>query len=1547
MNNEKARIPLDSRYIVRTTLGEFPPWHGCSVSDSLSEKEYFFFSLEIPANLSVSIDDLRMRDRLFTRHGAIASPTLSLQQANGAVTFLVPRVEIAPLTKALSLMQPARALAHTRALLSYVLACLADGCAFSNLSLESMYMANDAPGVLPTAYLIPGPVLSIIRSGAREGAAPETPYVDLRAAAELLSTAARHFESGEAERAKRVADALKALGPETGGRDYRAAIEALAAFAETAVSPDRIFPARTVNVHPPAAALRAVKQTALKARDDERALILLRGADGEGKTHFLERLERILVDEWGYRRGSIAGDQSIFQDVAEKEAVDGADFALVDDHALEPLLECCVIDYLCQAAERCRLTVAAVGEDGGSRLADGIREEIGKRGVDVREVALPPLSAAERRRLLDRIAPESASGGTAAGSFAFERLDRIAAIEENGAAPAAGARLFLDSLGGEERSVLAFLSAFDFEAPLSFILAVYAPEEQSVFDALRRLEARGLVRTRAGVSPLSNGALAMLYRVAGRSIARAAIEALPAERLESIHRNIARLLDERRGVPAICSYVHLVRSGARAEAALRGREILQHFMRRKRLAALRCFHESYFEEGLDLALPADARYALLLDLGAHCALTGNTSAAESFYRRCREEIDREPETARFRNLAVEAVRRESEILEKRGEFPAAQELLEKALEMHGDELLSQERAKLYNDIAWIHYRLGAFDRSWEHCLLVHRLLDEKRDPAEIAQSYNLMGTINWNRSKYEDAILCYKRCLALREDCSDEIGVAATYNNLGLVYRSLGAYAEALECFAKSMEIKKRHENLPGLAAALLNQALVYLETEKYRDAERSCATAAHLAETIGNQQLLAEVWGTMGEIQFLQGNGEKAAAYYERDLDLCDRTKSIRERAVVLRKLGELRLASGDAPEAAKHLAEARALNQRIGSRLEAVLLTILEGRILISQGRVEEGRFKLESGSLELSLLGRTNAAASVAAEIGSLSLAEGNEPLAREYLLRSLSAVGESEHVPLPVRRLRESVEKRSPLCRGEIVSDTDRFHALCRLAAMVRSARGTAEIENLVVDTALRITGMERAALIRKADGKDAFRIAAASGDFPASGTLADRRVAAVLAVAVRLGYPLDTTRSTLPEGKVPPEFLAERPRILCVPLRVGGDATAFLYLDSARGGERTADGDHSLLVAFCQEAALALERALLADRIEGFERSRIEANAPPARPGKRAAFPDVIGSSAPMRHLYGLLDGIRDMDTTVLLTGSNGTGKDLVARTIHCRSPRAEKPFVALNCAAISAELLESELFGHERGAFTGAHKLRIGHFESANGGTIFLNEIGDMPLALQPKLLHVLENRTFYRVGGSHLISTNVRIITATNKDLLALVREGRFREDLYYRINVFPIRIPDLRERAEDIEPLALHFLAVYCRLYGMPVKKISPEAMARLVAYDWPGNVRELENIVNRTIIAARRETILPEDLPDAIAKRREIARAEQRATLEQTIEELVERTELSAADPILPRVEGMIVSKVVEKIGDKTKAAALLGISKPTVYSKLKKYGKTKNP
>jgi transcriptional regulator with GAF, ATPase, and Fis domain len=1506
----KNKDALDARYSVRRTLGEYSPWRGYGVADSLSEREYLLFSVETPPGISLSIEDLRMRDYLFSRSAKLAPPVISLQQANDSITFLLPHADIVPLASALPSMKPEAAAEVARAIASFVLARIGEGLCFCNLDLASFYMAHDEPGILPVAYLLPGDCLRRLRAD-ESGLAtlPGAPFGDLRALGNVLSIFLPHLDGENAGRLERLAARLRSLAPETTAAEFGSALEELAGFAGEPLSRGHVPPG-SFEAAPHAASVRAMKHAALKAREGEKQVVIVTGSRGGGTTRFLEFVAHRLTGEWGFRSGGIAGDLALYEDPVERHAALDSDFVIVDDHADEPLLSCHALDYVCQAIERCNLVVIA-GNDDAPIFARHVREEMAKRGIEIKEIALPPPT----RRRDDR-------------------------------EPGAPDGRFLDILSGEERSVLGFLAVFGFEAPLSFLLGIFAPEENGIYAALQNLVTDGLVKSRAETSSLSGGSLAMVYSPASVSTAREIVRSLPPERKESIHRSIARLLAEMRGAPSLYAFFHLARSGAREEAALKGLEILRSFMKRKKLAAFGCFNAGYMDEKLDRALPTDTRYNLYLELGNHFSLTGNMERAECFFHQCCEEIAREEEPARFRNLAVEATRRESEILEKRGEFLKAEKLLEKALDAHGEQLLSGERAKLYNDIAWIHYRLGAFDRSWEHCLVVHKLLDEKQNPAEIAQAYNLMGTINWNRSRYDDAILCYKRCLALREECNDEIGIASNYNNLGLVYRSLGLVAEALECFTKSMEIKKRHENLPGLAAAHLNMALVYLDLEQIKDAERSCITALRLAEDIGNQQLLAESYGTMGEIWFLQGNYEKAQSCYAKDLHLCDKTKSLRERAVVYRKLGDLNFALGKLAETKELLAQARSLNQKIGSRLETALLNLLEGKILLAEGKREDGRYKLEGASLELSLLGKKNAASAVAADIGNLYLEEGNEPLAREYLLRALSLITGGEQAPRQARALQDALDARSPLTRDMIVSDSDRFRALCRLASLARSARDRDTLLATIVETARRITAMDRAAFLAKAEGHDAFRVAAASGGFTTGSMLADRNIGAILSMALRLGYPLDVSRTTIPEGKVSREFLEERPRLICVPMRIQGEAAEFLYLDSTRNAAPTTDEDHSLLLSFCQEAAAALEKMLLVERIDHLEKSRSSvAKGALPRPKERVTFQDLIGSSAPMRHIQELVEGIRDMDTTVLLTGSNGTGKDLIAKTIHYGGCRAERPFVSINCSAIPNELLESELFGHEKGAFTGAYKQRIGHFESAHGGTIFLNEIGDMPLALQPKLLHVLENQKFYRLGGMNTITTDVRIITATNKDLLALVGEGRFREDLYYRINIFPIRVPDLKERAEDIEPLCNHFLSTFCRLYGIPLKKISPEAMSLLVSYDWPGNVRELENLINRIIIISKKETILPEDLPECVLKRPESARAESRATIEETIDTLLANVELSTGDPILPRIEGMIVNKVVEKIGDKTKAAAVLGISKPTVYAKLKKYGKNK--
>jgi transcriptional regulator with PAS, ATPase and Fis domain len=259
---------------------------------------------------------------------------------------------------------------------------------------------------------------------------------------------------------------------------------------------------------------------------------------------------------------------------------------------------------------------------------------------------------------------------------------------------------------------------------------------------------------------------------------------------------------------------------------------------------------------------------------------------------------------------------------------------------------------------------------------------------------------------------------------------------------------------------------------------------------------------------------------------------------------------------------------------------------------------------------------------------------------------------------------------------------------------------------------------------------------------------------------------------------------------------------------------------------------------------------------------------------------LVGASAPMQRVYDVMAKVSRTDATALLIGETGTGKELLARGLHLNSPRARGPFVAINCAAITETLLETELFGHERGAFTNAVGLKKGKLELADGGTLFLDEVAELAPVLQSKLLRVLQEREFERVGGTRTIKVNIRVITATNRSLAAEVAAGRFREDLFYRLNVIAILLPPLRERGEDIERLAKHFVQKFAGKGGRVVSGISPAAMERLMAYAWPGNVRELENAIERAVVLGSSPVLLPEDLPDSLletppAPGRELAR------------------------------------------------------------------------
>jgi DNA-binding NtrC family response regulator len=319
---------------------------------------------------------------------------------------------------------------------------------------------------------------------------------------------------------------------------------------------------------------------------------------------------------------------------------------------------------------------------------------------------------------------------------------------------------------------------------------------------------------------------------------------------------------------------------------------------------------------------------------------------------------------------------------------------------------------------------------------------------------------------------------------------------------------------------------------------------------------------------------------------------------------------------------------------------------------------------------------------------------------------------------------------------------------------------------------------------------------------------------------------------------------------------------------------------------------------------------------------------------RMAHP-VVGTSREVQRLHHLIDLMAEnADTTTLLLGESGTGKELVAREIHHRSRRQERPFLDINCAVLSETLLESQMFGHERGAFTDAVELKRGLLEVAEGGTILLDEIGEMPQAVQPKLLRMLESRTFRRVGGTRDIPVNVRVIAATNRDLEKAVAEGRFREDLYYRLHVFPILLPPLRDRRQDIPVLAMHFLAHFNDTLKKNVRGFTPEAMELMTRYAWPGNVRELKNLVERILVLSAGPEIGPELLPP------EIAGAWRTVAVRSDREERQERNRKTLND-----VERDYILRVLREEGNnRSNAARVLGISRSTLHEKLKKYGIT---
>ncbi|MEJ7616492.1 MAG: sigma 54-interacting transcriptional regulator [Pyrinomonadaceae bacterium] len=477
------------------------------------------------------------------------------------------------------------------------------------------------------------------------------------------------------------------------------------------------------------------------------------------------------------------------------------------------------------------------------------------------------------------------------------------------------------------------------------------------------------------------------------------------------------------------------------------------------------------------------------------------------------------------------------------------------------------------------------------------------------------------------------------------------------------------------------------------------------------------------------------------------------------------------------------------------------------------------------------------------------------------------------------------------------------------------ALLKISTKINSIRDINALQHNLLELIFEVVPAEGGAVLLKGEEGEPYRLAVslsreggANQKVQVSRTIVHQVFSQ--GVAVLSNNVLDEETWSSAESLV----ASQARSLLCTPITLFDHTLGVIYLVSSSGTDSLDEGHLQLVTAISSIAAIALENARHFEQLD-YENQLLRADL--------SLQHNMIGEGPKMRTVYQYISKIAPTNSTALIRGESGTGKELAARAIQQNSSRAKRPFVAINCAVLTEHLLESELFGHERGAFTGAVAQKKGKLELADGGTVFLDEIGEMATALQAKLLRVLQEREFERVGGTRSIKLDIRVIAATNRDLEKDVSAGTFRQDLYYRLNVVSFEMPPLRERREDIPQLAKYFVDKYSNLCNRKVRGVSPTALAYLNSYDWPGNVRELENTIERAVVLGSTEYILPEDLPDVILDTKPAAGV----------------TDVKYQNAVTGMKRELILSAFDEAHGSHAEAAKLLGMHPNNLHRLIK--------
>jgi DNA-binding NtrC family response regulator/tetratricopeptide (TPR) repeat protein len=1071
---------------------------------------------------------------------------------------------------------------------------------------------------------------------------------------------------------------------------------------------------------------------------------------------------------------------------------------------------------------------------------------------------------------------------------------------------------------------------------------VFSETDGKLYKRIHRLAGLGLLRIDYRELP-PTGQTAITLSVNSATLRRLVYDNIASERRENLHRTVARMAEDRGAVPTLFIFEHLVEGNERSLAARYGVAFLKETRRDKRTPYLNKLLSEFVDGGLHEELSFANRLFVMHELSADLMAAGRLADAETLLLKAKSSIDDADTEDRRKNAALvcETHGLLADTWAARGNYSRALSLLAKTKESLNPYLSLPAQARLLNEIGWLQYRLGDYDRAVESCKLSLNSLNANEHALVVAQALNIMGVINFNTSRYDEAISYYDQSAFLREREGDVNALSASYNNLALAYQTKGEYDKALSYYNKSLETKKLQNNRAGIAAGRLNLALLYLEVHNFEEAEKNCHESLEICTELGNTRLTAEIYSTLGDIEFTRGHYGDAENSYQKSLGLAHSLETINEEMGAHRRLAKLYLTTSRYGEARGAVEKAATLGRQIGSRYENAEIETILGDLNRKEDRDAEAIQYYESAASSYSAVSKYHLAAPVLARIGLIHFDKGNVFEAKQYLDRALELIKSEigREIPDEIVTLQQMLKER-PIKGGAGGTETQKLlYAFYELSSLADYADDRVAFYKRVIGVFQELTGSTGCSLTI-GTGEGQFAVINPQGE---QEPLVDLGLRALCSRALQLGTLLDSSSEDIADlrGQI---TVPASSAFVCVPMRAMGKNLGCLIVHVPESAVPVSKEDSNFFTSLGRHIAGDVRLMLhLEEHAHKEETLEKQFESLQAQVVDQYRFENLIGKDESMKKIFRTLDKVKDMDTGLLIIGESGTGKTELARTIHYTSPRRKRPFQQLHCAEIPVTLLESELFGHEKGAFTGAVQRKLGRCEVADGGTVFLDDINVVPTEIQTRLLHYLESKSFIRLGGTQKITTDVRIIAASNQDLEQLTKEGKFREDLFYRLKVILIELPPLRERREDMIAIAQAFLKKRCQAQGKPLRTLSSETIKLFQKYPWPGNVRELQNILEQVVLLSDDDIVAPSSLPEDFLKNVTGSGRRYLQSLEELAQRMIESGGYSDAKPLMPQLEALLAGKMAAHVRSKSKAASLLGITKPTLYTRLRGYDK----